>query len=88
MGIKRYVTATRKDNDGDITHLCSTGAWWSPRPKQGAIDDIESGQYDYWVAWGGRSETQIRVVRGPTGKYLRTDRDATARNNLADLPDC
>lgn len=32
--------------------------------------------------------TPIRVVNGPTGKYLRTDKDSTSKNNLDDLPDC
>ena len=32
--------------------------------------------------------TEIRVVNGPNGKYLRTDRDDTERNNLRDLPNC
>jgi len=30
----------------------------------------------------------IHVVRGPNGKYLRTDPDRTSRNNLEDLLDC
>ena len=30
----------------------------------------------------------IHVVNGPRGKYLRTDRDSTVKNNLDDLPDC
>ena len=85
---KRYVRATGKDADGDITRLCNSSQVWSPRSKQGAISDIESGRHTYWVNWTGSPETQIRVVNGPNGKYLRTDRDRTSRNNLDDLPDC
>ncbi len=40
------------------------------------------------LMWPGGVRTEIRVVNGPTGKYLRTDRDNTSRNNLDDLPDC
>ena len=29
----------------------------------------------------------MKTVSGATGKYLRTDRDDTTRNNLDDLPD-
>lgn len=29
-----------------------------------------------------------RVRKGPTGDYLRTDWDDTAKNNLLDLKDC
>jgi len=83
----RPVRQTGKDQDGDITSLCDAGAIWSPRSKSDAINDLETGAHTYYVPWtDGR--TEIRVVDGPTGKYLRTDRDATERNNLDDLPEC
>ena len=83
----RAVYKTGKDSDGDITRLCNSGQNWSPRSKANAINDIETGTHSYYVPWpGGR--TYIRVVQGPSGKYLRTDRDNTSRNNLDDLPDC
>ena len=83
----RAVTKTGKDRDGDITSLCEAGAYWSPRSKAEAIRDIESGVHTYHVPWtSGR--TEIRVVQGASGKYLRTDRDNTPRNNLDELPDC
>lgn len=83
----RAVQRTRKDGDGDILALCDDRASWSPRMKSDAIADIESGLHTYHVLWpSGR--TEIRVVNGPTGKYLRTDRDDTDKNNLDDLPDC
>lgn len=83
----RAVRKTGKNDQGDITALCNDGDSWSPRSKADAIADIESGAHTYHVPWtSGR--TEIRVVNGPTGKYLRTDRDETSRNNLDDLPDC
>lgn len=84
----RAVRKTGKNNDGDITRLCNDGDFWSPRSKADAISDIESGAHTYHVPWvGGR--TEIRVVNDSVkGKYLRTDRDNTTRNNLDDLPDC
>lgn len=85
---KRYVRQTGKDKDGDITRLCNSGQFWSPRSKADAIQDIESGTHEYWVNWANYPETKIRVVTGTRGKYLRTDRDQTSRNNLDDLPDC
>lgn len=84
----RQVTRTGKDRDGDITALCNAGASWSPRKKWDAIDDIERRLQRYFVRWPEGRDTEIRVVNGPTGKYLRTDRDATTHNNLDDLPDC
>ncbi|MCH7687184.1 MAG: DUF3892 domain-containing protein [Planctomycetes bacterium] len=83
----RPVRKSRKDRDGDILALCNNGDFWSPRSKHDAINDIEGGTHTYHVPWtSGR--TEIRVVNGPRGKYLRTDRDNTQKNNLDDLPDC
>jgi hypothetical protein len=83
----RAVNRTGKNTDGDIVSLCSDGASWSPRRKADAISAIESGTHTYHVPWtSGR--TEIRVVQGPTGKYLRTDRDSSESNNLDELPDC
>lgn len=84
----RQVTKSGKDHDGDITALCNSGASWSPRKKWDAIDDIERGLHRYFVRWPEGKETTIRVVNGPNGKYLRTDRDNTPKNNLDELPDC
>lgn len=84
----RYVKRTGKNRDGDITSLCNPGEWWSPRSKAGAISDIESNEHQYYVSWPEGKTTIIKVVPGRTGKYLRTDRDSTTRNNLDDLPDC
>lgn len=84
----RAVSQSRKDRDGDITALCRPGEPWSPRSKNDAIADIEAGTHAYFVPWSGGNSTWIRVVNGPTGKYLRTDYDNTTRNNLDDLPDC
>lgn len=83
----RAVRNTGKDAYGNITKLCDPGQGWSPRYKDDAIKDIESGLHTYYVPWkSGR--TEIHVVNGPSGKYLRTDRDNTSKNNLDDLPDC
>lgn len=86
----RPVRKTDKNTEGDITALCNDGSTWSPRKKWDAIRDIENGTHTYYVPWkSGR--TEIRVVEDSSvegGKYLRTDRDDTSKNNLDDLPDC
>lgn len=84
----RAVHQARHDSDGDVTALGSPGATWSPRLKWDVINDIESGLHTYYVPWKIAGRTEIRVVDGPNGKYLRTDRDNTERNNLDDLPGC
>jgi Protein of unknown function (DUF3892) len=83
----RAVYKSGKNPQGDITSLCHDGAYWSPRGKWDAIQDIESGAHTYHVPWP-EGRTEIRVVHAASGKYLRTDRDNTTRNNLDDLPDC
>ena len=84
----RAVRKTGKNSQGDITSLCDDGASWSPRYKADAISDVDNNRiHTYYVPWSN-GRTEIRVVNGPTGKYLRTDRDSTAKNNLDDLPSC
>ena len=83
----RPVRRTGKDKDGDITSLCNTSSDWSPRSKKDAIYDIEKKVHTYHVPWtSGR--TEITVVNGATGKYLRSVRDGSTGNNLDELPDC
>lgn len=85
----RAVRQARKDSDGDITAIGTPGAAWSPRLKADAINDIESGLHTYYVPWKSVGRTEIRVVHSVRyGKYLRTDRDSTDKNNLDDLPEC
>lgn len=83
----RAVRKTKKNSEGDIVALCNDAKVWSPRSKAKAIADIEDERHSYFVPWRDR-RTEIRVVDGATGKYLRTDHDDTTRNNLLDLPDC
>ena len=83
----RAVYKTQKDQNGNILGLCNGSEWWSPRSSSEAISDILHGTHTYYVPWqSGR--TEIHVVDGPYGRYLRTDNDSTSRNNLDDLPDC
>ena len=84
----RAVTRSGKNRDGDITSLCKPGEYWSPRSKQNVIGDIDGGTHRYYVPWSDGASTWIRVVNGTNGKYLRTDKDHTTKNNLDDLPDC
>ena len=82
----RAVRKTGKDRNGNITSLADAGQYWSPRLSADCIRDIENGLHTYYVPWNS-GRTEIRVERGPGGKYLRTDRDNTTKNNLDDLPD-
>ena len=81
----RKVTKTGKDTDGDITKLCGS---WGSASKATAISDIDHGTNSYYVQQPGCGRSDIHVVNGPTGKYLRSDPDKTSNNNLDNLPDC
>lgn len=85
----REVTHSGKDKDGDITKLCHSGEYWSPRNKVDAISDIEGKLHTYFVKVTDVGRVNIHVVKDSQGrKYLRTDPDKTEKNNLDDLPNC
>lgn len=79
----RPVRKTGKNSLGDILSLVDDS--WGTRLKVDAIRDIESGVHTYYVPWLS-GHTAIKVVPASAGKYLRTDRDQTTKNNLLDLP--
>jgi hypothetical protein len=81
----REVKRTGKDDKNDITRLCGDG--WSVT-KADAIRQIEGRTYTYEVRVPRTGTVDVKVVSGPTGKYLRTDPDKTRKNNLLELPDC
>ena len=81
--MRRAVTGTGKDNDGDITKLC--GAWGSVS-KATAIADTDREPGSYHV-----NEFDVIVVDDPSvtgGRYLRTTPGGGWSNNLDNLPDC
>lgn len=83
--MNRYaVTHSRKDRHGDIIGIGVKGRWYLDSDT--AIKRIQSGTEGYYVQWPEKL-TDIHVVYGTYGPYLRTDRDGTTRNNLDDLPD-
>ncbi|MDW0357702.1 DUF3892 domain-containing protein [Halomonas venusta] len=84
----RRVTATGKDAEGDITRLCKSGEWWSPRSKADAISDIELGINTYYVMDSVGNRADIHVMSSGSKKYLRTTADSSSANNLDNLPDC
>ena len=81
----RRVTRTGKDSFGDITALCGT---WGRASKADAITEIEYGWHTYYVqdVYGRRAD--VHVVKGVSGKYLRTDPNPSCSDNLDNLPNC
>lgn len=86
-GADRQVTASRKNSDGDILALCHPGAYWSPRSKADAINDIRNRVHSYFVKVGTR-RVEIRVVSGPTGPYPEPIPTRRPTTTLDDLPGC
>jgi len=84
----RDVTQTGKNSEGDITKLCNPGKSWSPRLKDDAISDIDSGTHRYYVNVDGNEVNVIVVDSGGGQKHLRTSPDETEKNNLDELPNC
>ena len=82
----RYVTKISRDGRGRIAALCDDGAHWSPRPVADVMADIESGTHSYFAVWT-YGKTTIRVTSNGVGKYLRTDKEPSGRNNLEELPE-
>ena len=85
----RIVTASRKDEDGNITALCSEDEDWSPRMKDDVVDDINNRGVIY-ESLGPTSGRRAKVLTrtNQTGWYLTTAPDRATDNNLQNLPDC
>jgi hypothetical protein len=83
---ERLVTHAFRDSDGIVRAIGNPTTDWFQRRREWAISDIVAGRHEYVVA-SGAVHRRIRVVDGPTGRYLRTSPDATEANNLDDLPE-
>jgi hypothetical protein len=90
---KRLIPGVDHDQ-GHITRLRvgnkdATG--WNTRLRAEVISDIERGD-EYWTYhWDGKASkyregAQVHVVVVNSQKYLRTDKDSTAADNLGSLP--
>lgn len=89
--MNREVRKTGKDRDGDILRLCGpwgVGGTVETVLKNDAIRHIELRTHTYFVRAPNGGTVAVRVVNGPTGKYLRTQKDSSGRDNLDNLPEC
>ncbi|MFZ4583978.1 MAG: DUF3892 domain-containing protein [Acidimicrobiia bacterium] len=79
---KREVTATGKA-DGHVTTLVGP---WGTVSRDDAIEQIRSGEYEYYVAGAGDYRVQV-IDSARVGAYLRTEPGGGLSNNLDQLPD-
>ena len=56
--------------------------------KADAVRDIEHRWHTYYVSDSYGRRANVQVVNGRTGKYLRTDPNASCSDNLDNLPYC
>lgn len=81
----------RNDPHDRITAVGGVNAdgsrWKLPQPD--AIRGIESGKYRFYVQASGGPRTWVVVAVAASGrKYLKTQADGSAPNNLLSLPEC
>ena len=79
----KQVTGTRKNSDGDITHLC--GRSWT-HSKHEVKRNIKVDKNAY-LSGASRVEV-VNDERVTGGFYLRTVADGTKGNNLDQRPNC
>lgn len=74
----------RDDTHEGITHL-GGGSWrWT---RQAVIELIESGSNTFFTLVGGK-RSDVGVVNGAHGKYVRAHADGYYNNNLLVLDEC
>ena len=70
-----------------ITHI----GGGTPQPwkltQEEAMAGIESGQWEFYVSWGGLTSNVIIATRNGR-KYLKTTIDDEFPDNLLSLPEC
>ena len=84
----RKVISCKRDTSGDVTLLCNPGEYWSPRTKEEAIEDIEKKVHSYYVQTIEGEKSNIKIIEGVSGKYLRSTYDSRSPMNLSNLPEC
>lgn len=63
------------------------GARWK-RSQEQAIQDVESGTYNYYVSVQGKVVNVIVATSQYGYKYIKTVSDGEHPNNLLSLPEC
>jgi hypothetical protein len=74
----------RDDTHEGITHLGGPEWKWT---RAQVISSIEAGTISFFVSVGGK-RSNVGVVSGAHGKYVRTHADGYYNDNLLALPEC
>jgi predicted secreted protein len=84
---KQVTCITKKEHHNPHERIVGIGGagWW--RGEDDAIRDVERDSESYYASVGGKSVWVI-VATHNGRKYLKTQTDGYAPNNLLSLPDC
>lgn len=74
----------RTSSHEGITHLGGVNWRWT---REEVIRSIRAGTNTFYTLAGGR-RSNIGVIDGPSGAYLRTHADGYWNDNLLSLPEC
>lgn len=85
----RYITRSHKEKDcrdeSEIIGVCGDFGYLT---KQQVHDHIKLGSWMYYSRASGVPDAKVHARgEGPT-RYIQTEADDKAANNLVNLPDC
>jgi hypothetical protein len=68
-------------------HITQVGGAWGTISREECARQIHSGQETYYVV-GGRYRADVEAYQRGGIWYIKTQPDATTKDNLLSLPDC
>jgi hypothetical protein len=87
--MNRYINHSRKNSDcsreAEIIGVCGDFGYLT---KQQVHDDIKLGNWVYWSTAPGVSDALVHARGEGPNRYIQTEADGKAANNLVNLPDC
>ena len=87
--MNRYINRSRKESgcsrESEILGVCGDFGYL---PKQQVHDDIKAGSWIYFSRAPGVPDARVHARGEGPNRYIQTEADGKAANNLVHLPDC